>query len=87
MVALVVASMGTVEGIMTRLLTIRKDYLRFRFQEASILLFLEMCEPIGNIESYPKDIKIIKIANLTFSYPNLKSYEKRYMEIVQDFMK
>lgn len=87
MVALVVASMGTVEDIMTRLLTIRKDYLRFRFQEASILLFLEMCEPIWNIHNYPNDIKIIKLENISFSYPNLKSYEKRYMEIVQDFMK
>ena len=87
MVALVVASMGTVEDIMTRLLTIRKDYLRFRFQETSILLFLEMCEPIGSIQTYQNDIKIIKLENISFSYPNLKSYEKRYMEIVQDFMK
>ncbi len=87
MVALVVSSMGTVEEIMARILTLRKDYLRFRFQESSILLFLEMCEPIGKIQKSQHDIQTIKLDNLSFSYPNLKSYEKQYMEIVENFMK
>lgn len=87
MVALVVSSMGTVEDIMARILTIRKDYLRFRFQESSILLFLEMCEPVGTIKKSKSDIWTIKFDNLSFSYPNLKSYEKQYMEIVENFMK
>ncbi len=87
MVALVVSSMGTVEEIMARILTLRQDYLRFRFQESSILLFLEMCEPIGTIQKSQNDIQTIKFDNLSFSYPNLKSYEKQYMEIVENFMK
>ncbi len=87
MVALVVSSMGTVEEIMARILTLRKDYLRFHFQESSILLFLEMCEPIGKIQKSQNDIRTIKLDNLSFSYPNLKSYEKQYMEIVENFMK
>ncbi len=87
MVALVVSSMGTVEEIMARLLTLRKDYLRFRFQESSILLFLEMCEPIGTVQQFQDHIKSIQLENLSFSYPNLKSYEKQYMEIVENFMK
>ena len=87
MVALVVSSMGTVEEIMARILTLRKDYLRFRFQESSILLFLEMCEPIGKIQKSQHDIQTIKLDNLSFSCPNLKSYEKQYMEIVENFMK
>lgn len=87
MVALVVSSMGTVEEIMARILTLRKEYLRFRFQESSILLFLEMCEPIGKIQKSQNEIETIQFNNLSFSYPNLKTYEKQYMEIVENFMK
>jgi hypothetical protein len=87
MVALVVSSMGTVEEIMTRLFTLRKEYLRFRFQESSILLFLEMCEPMGTIKDSQIDIQTVTCKNLSFSYPNLKSYEKQYLKIAEDFTK
>jgi ABC-type multidrug transport system fused ATPase/permease subunit len=85
-VVLVVSSMGTVEDIMKSIITLRRDYFRFRFQESSILLFLEMCEPVGNILEYRQPIEKIEIQWLTFSYPNLSFYERKYMWIVEDFV-
>jgi hypothetical protein len=79
--------MGTVEEIISSIITIRKDYFRFRFQESSILLFLEMCEPIGEINKFSEEIRKISGNDIGFSYPNLSFYEKKYMNIVQDFMK
>lgn len=86
-VALVVSTMGTVEDTMRNLIAIRKDYLHFRFQESSILLFLEMCEPIGDISILDQEIEKIHGKNIWFSYPNLSFFERRYMNIVEDFMK
>ena len=86
-VALVIATMGTVEDILKSIITVRREYFRFRFQESSILLFLEMCEPIGEIHSFPEKVEKIQCKNIEFSYPNLSSYEKKYMDIVEDFMK
>ncbi len=86
-VALVVSTMGTVEDIMKSMITIRKEYFRFRFQESSILLFLEMCEPVGDVGDFWEKIEKIRGDNITFSYPNLSSYEKKYMDIVESFMK
>jgi ABC-type bacteriocin/lantibiotic exporter with double-glycine peptidase domain len=86
-VALVVSSMGTVEEIINSIIKIRKGYLRFRFQESSILLFLEMCEPIGDIDEFNQDIQQIQGRNIGFAYPNLSIYEQKYMDIVGAFMK
>jgi ABC-type multidrug transport system fused ATPase/permease subunit len=86
-VALVVSSMGTVEEIINSIIKIRKGYLRFRFQESSILLFLEMCEPIGDIDEFNQDIQQIQGRNIGFAYPNLSIYEQKYMDIVGVFMK
>ncbi len=63
-VALVVSTMGTVEDTMRNLIAIRKDYLHFRFQESSILLFLEMCEPIGDISILDQEIEKIHGKNI-----------------------
>lgn len=64
MVALVVSSMGTVEDIMRSIITVRKDYFRFRFQESSILLFLEICEPIGKVHTFREKIETISAKNI-----------------------
>lgn len=87
MVALVVSSMGTVEDIMRSIITVRKDYFRFRFQESSILLFLEICEPIGKVHTFREKIETISAKNIWFSYPNLSLYERKYISIVEEFMK
>ncbi len=87
MVALVVSSMGTVEDIMKSIITVRKDYFRFRFQEWSILLFLEMCEPIGKVHTFDQKIEKIQGTSIWFSYPNLSVYERKYLSIVEEFMK
>jgi hypothetical protein len=79
--------MGTVEEIINSIIKIRKGYLRFRFQESSILLFLEMCEPIGDIDEFNQDIRQIQGRNIGFAYPNLSIYEQKYMDIVGAFMK
>jgi ABC-type bacteriocin/lantibiotic exporter with double-glycine peptidase domain len=87
MVALVVSSMGTIEDIISRIFSLRKDYLRFRFQESSILLFLDMCEPIGSKDPKLGTIDTISLEKVVFSYPNLKSFEVKYMQIAKEFMK
>ncbi len=87
MVALVVSSMGTVEENITRIFTFRKDYLRFRFQESSILLFLEMCAPIGYKDPKLWSINSVSFRNIHFAYPNLNNYELQYLHIAKDFMK
>lgn len=87
MVALVVSSMGTVEDIINRIFTFRKDYLRFRFQESSILLFLDMCAPIWTKNPSLWGITHLTFKNVQFSYPNLNNYELQYLEIAKSFMK
>ena len=59
-VALVVASMWTVEDLVKDGINFRREYLRTRFQDSSILLFLEMCEPIGKIHEYNEKISKVE---------------------------
>ena len=87
MVALVVASLGTVEDIMRSILSVRKGYLRFRFQESSILLFLHMCEPIGHKARFRETLSTIQMRDVSFAYPNISVYEKQYIDVAKTFIK
>ena len=87
MVALVVSSMGTVGNIIGKILGIRQGYFHFKFQESSILLFLEMCEPTGHVQVLPEKLKTLSVENIGFTYQNLAAYEKKYMDMVKEFIK
>ena len=86
MVALVVSSMGTVSRIMSSLIGASQDYRTFRFRESSILLFLQMCEPINSGEWAPlitAPIEQLSAKRVSFRYPNLAEYEREYMTLCQ----
>jgi ABC-type bacteriocin/lantibiotic exporter with double-glycine peptidase domain len=83
MVVLVIASTGTVEGLVTSLFNLRKDYRDFRFRESSIELFLEICAPVGTHDGARPEKLEIAMENLSFSYPNLAGYELDYLKLIQ----
>lgn len=83
MVVLVIASMGTIENLVTSLFNMRKEYRDFRFRESAIELFLEICAPVGTVDRHDGKKLEIVMENLSFSYPNLAGYELDYLKLVQ----
>lgn len=86
MVALVLTSMGSFRRVIDKILSARRDYQEFRFQEGMINLFLQITTPIGSKESLTdaSSPAHIEIERLTFRYPNLAHYEDSYLALVKD---
>lgn len=86
MVTLVIASMSTIESLFRDVLYMRVNYQKFRMDIHSALLFLKMTQTVGNIDTYKQPLKSITLKNLHFTYPNVVTYEREYLEIVQNFI-
>lgn len=86
MVALVVASMGTIQHIITSTLQLNNDYLKLQLSTASMSLYLKMTEKIGNISEKNFQLKKLSFENLSFSYPNFAIYEKEYLETLNNLV-
>lgn len=82
MVVLVVSSMRTLWDLVSQIFHFRTSYKDFVFAQESVLLILKICVPVGNI-TYWKAIEQITFQDVSFSYPNLASYEQEYIQIVQ----
>lgn len=86
MVALVVASMGTIQNIIVSTFQLRNDYLKLQLSTASMSLYLKMTEKIGNIGEKNFQLKKLSFLNLTFSYPNFAIFEKEYLETLNELV-
>lgn len=84
MVALVIASMWTLQNIIISILNIRTRYINLKLQNDSILLFFEICENVWKINQYNKKLEKIQIKNLEFNYPNFAKYEKKFLELIKN---
>jgi len=82
MVVLVISSMHVIESIVNDILNFKQKYSDYIFRQESIVLILQICEKVWNV-NYEEKIDKIEFKNIIFSYPNLAKYEKDYLDIVQ----